>query len=86
MTLSLEGLIDGLGWLGALLVLAAYGLLSFKKISSQDMRYHVLNFFGSCMLAVYALYYHAHASVLVNVIWLLIASWAIYRLWRPSRQ
>lgn len=70
-------IVDGAGWLGALLVLGAYGLLTIKKLSSDDIRYHGLNFVGSVCLAIYALVYHAHASMVVNIIWLLIALWAI---------
>jgi hypothetical protein len=68
---------DGLGWTGATLVLMAYGLLSMGRLKSEQAAYHLLNLTGSLCLAVYAVNLHATASVVVNVIWLAIAIWAL---------
>lgn len=68
---------DVLGWVGATCVLMAYGLLSLGRLKSEQSAYHVLNLTGSLCLAVYAVNLHATASVVVNVIWLLIAIWAL---------
>lgn len=78
-------IIDILGWAGAALVLLAYGLLSLRRVTGEDLSYHLLNLGGSICLAIYALYYKAHASVLVNVIWLGIALWAIAGLMRRRK-
>jgi len=72
--------VDITGWLGAALLLAAYGLVSFKKILPEAGRYQFFNAVGSCCLIVNTMYYRAYPSALVNVVWIVIAISATYRL------
>ena len=66
-------IIDFLGWAGALLLLGAYGAVSFKKLRAESMLYQVINGMGSLCLVVNTIFYHAYPSAFVNVIWIAIA-------------
>jgi hypothetical protein len=78
-------IVDWMGWVGAFLVLAAYALISIKKISSDSYYYHGINIVGASLLALYALAKDANASVVVNVVWLLIGIGAVIALYRAGR-
>lgn len=43
--------VNAIGWIGALLVLFAYYLLSFNYVTSKDIEYNVCNLFGGMCLA-----------------------------------
>lgn len=66
-------LADALGWVGAVALLLAYALVSFRKLSVQAKTYQALNIFGSFLLIINTAYHHAYPSTAVNVIWILIA-------------
>lgn len=70
-------IIDSIGWIGALLILIGYGLISFKKIEGNSLKFQLLNIFGSVFLAINTYYYGAIPSTLVNIIWAIIAVAAI---------
>lgn len=76
--------VDLVGWLGAGLLLTAYGLVSFKKLRPESGIYQMLNATGSACLIVNTLYYRAYPSAFVNVIWIMIAISASYRLRRRA--
>ena len=71
MTLRLA--IDILGWLGAAALLAAYALVSAKRLDGDSMKFQLLNLIGSVLLIVNSAYYGAFPSVFVNVVWIGIA-------------
>ena len=66
-------LIDVAGWLGAVALLSAYGLVSAKKLAGDSIRYQALNLLGGGLLIANSFYYGAFPSVGVNVIWIVIA-------------
>lgn len=65
--------IDLTGWAGALLLLGAYGAVSFHKLRPASLLYQALNGLGSMFLVINTIYYHAYPSAFVNVIWIGIA-------------
>ena len=65
--------IDLAGWLGAGVLLIAYGLVSFDKLRAESFRYQFLNAAGSFLLIVNTVYYRAYPSAFVNVAWIVIA-------------
>ncbi len=75
-------IIDSIGWIGAVLILIGYGLISFKKIEGNSLKFQLLNIFGSVFLAINTYYYGAIPSTLVNVIWAIIAVVAIFAIIR----
>ena len=72
-------LIEIIGWLGAALVLSAYGLLSAHRLSSRSAAYQVLNIAGSIGLVINSGWNGAVPSAVVNVIWLGIGAHALWR-------
>ena len=66
-------IIDLLGWSGAVLLLGAYGCVSFRKLRADSVLYQIINGVGSCFLVVNTVYYRAFPSAFVNVIWICIA-------------
>lgn len=77
--------VDVFGWIGALLILLGYALISFGKVEGNSIEYQLMNIFGSIFLAANTLYYGAIPSSLVNIIWAIIAVfaiWTIAKKWR----
>ena len=72
--------IDVIGWIGAGGVLAAYALVSTGRIASASYTYQALNLVGGAGLAVNTFYYMSYPSTALNVIWVLIAVYAIAKL------
>jgi hypothetical protein len=66
-------IVDISGWIGAILLLLAYGLVSRKKVAGDAISYQLLNAVGSIFLIVNSFYYKAYPSVAVNVFWISIA-------------
>jgi hypothetical protein len=66
-------LADLLGWAGALILLAAYGAVSFQKIRPEAALYQLCNAIGGVFLVVNTVFYHAYPSAFVNVVWIGIA-------------
>lgn len=77
--MRLDLLSDVLGWVGAALLLLAYALVSIKKLEGDSVAYQLLNLLGSAFLIVNSAYYGAYPSVGVNVVWIGIAAFTIFR-------
>lgn len=72
MTTSLL-IIEILGWAGVVLLLAAYGLVSSKRLDGGSLVYQTLNLVGSAFLIINSATKGAYPSVVVNVVWIGIA-------------
>ena len=66
------------------MLLPAYGVVSFKKLRPDTTQYQLLNAVGSCCLIINTVFYRAYPSAFVNVIWIIIAAYAFYRIRRSS--
>lgn len=77
--------IEIVGWVGALLVLLAYGLLSAHKLNSRSLSYQILNIAGSIGLVINSGWNGAIPSAVVNVIWMGIGAYALWQLPRSRR-
>ena len=75
--------VDTIGWLGAVGVLLAYGLVSTRRVDPTAVRYQLLNFSGAIGLGINTLYYAAYPSTALNAVWALIA---VAALWRSSTE
>ena len=67
------------GWAGAVLILAAYLFLSLGKLSGKSRLYQAMNVVGAAGFAVNGWYHGAMPSASLNVVWMLIG---VYALWR----
>jgi hypothetical protein len=72
-------LINIIGWLGALMLLLAYILVSTGKLAGDSFIYQALNLLGSACLLTNAYHFGAYPSVGVNSIWIGIAFFTIIK-------
>jgi hypothetical protein len=76
---------ETLGWVGSILYVIAYLLLTLKKVTSDNALYHVLNIAGAVGLIVNAFHWKDFPSMAVNIIWLIIGSIAIIMIIRGKQ-
>ena len=72
-------ILDILGWLGMILVLIAYALLSSHKIKNGKV-YQMLNLIAAILMAIGLFPTKAWFSFTLQIIWALIALIAIIKL------
>lgn len=70
---------DVMGWIGTVLVLIAYLLLSTNKINNGKL-YQILNLFASLFMAIGLLPKNAWFSFALQVIWGIIAIIALIKM------
>jgi hypothetical protein len=70
-------LIDILGWIGSVEVIAAYGLNSYQKIKSDSLVFQLLNLTGAIFLIINSIYKEAYPFTFINTVWCIIAIIAI---------
>lgn len=79
-------LIDILGWIGSVLLIAAYALNSYQKIKSDSFTFLVLNIVAGIFLIIYSWYYTAFANTFINIVWVIIAVPALIKLLRKAKE
>jgi hypothetical protein len=67
-----------IGWIGAILYIIAYFLVSMKKIQADDLVFQLLNISGGICLIVNSLHQDDYPSVFTNGVWAAIGVFAIY--------
>lgn len=72
-------LVNLAGWLGALMLLLAYVLVSNRKLAGDSLAYQLLNLAGSACLLLNAFHFGAYPSVGVNSVWIIIALMTIIK-------
>lgn len=72
---------EAIGWAGALFSLSAFSMNSMNVIGSQSIEYLSLNIAGSVCLIAYAIYKKAHASWVLNSIWLVMTAFAFIKVY-----
>jgi hypothetical protein len=77
--MTLQTFVSIAGWSAALLILGAYSLLSFGKIQARSWVYQLMNIVGAGGFIVNCAYNNAWPSVALNVVWMLIAIYALRR-------
>lgn len=78
-------LIEITGWVAAVLVVAAYALLSAGRLSGDSASYQWMNLLGAVGLVVNTAWNGAWPSTAVNVIWAVIGLFALWRLFRRPK-
>jgi hypothetical protein len=79
---SAEIAVEVAGWTGAALILLAYLLLSMGKLTGQSPLYQWINVFGAAGFVVNGWWHGALPSAVLNVLWLLIGGFALWRIGR----
>lgn len=78
-------LVEVAGWSGASLILLAYLLLSAGRLSGQSIVYQGMNVVGAAGFIVNGWWHGALPSAVLNVVWLMIGTFALIRLSRKER-
>jgi hypothetical protein len=74
------------GWAGAVLILAAYALLSAGKLTGSSLAYQGMNVVGAAGFAINGWWHGAWPSAALNVLWLLIGAVASARILRRGER
>lgn len=64
---------QALAWLGTLLIVTAYGLVSFEIILPTNVEYPVMNLVGAVFLGINLFLKKAPAALTLQIIWTIIA-------------
>jgi hypothetical protein len=72
--------IEAIGWAAALLILAAYALLSLGKLTARDRSYQWMNVLGAAGFIVNSGWNGAIPSAALNVVWAGIGLAALWRI------
>ena len=74
------------GWAGALLILLAYLFLSAGKLTGQSLVYQAMNVAGAAGFIVNGWWHGALPSAVLNVIWMMIGTIALWRILARRRK
>ena len=74
--------VEVVGWSGALLILAAYLLVTLGKLTGQSLAFQWMNLLGAAGFVVNGWWHGAIPSAALNVVWMLIAAVALWQLWK----
>jgi hypothetical protein len=76
--------IELIGWIGAVLIVAAYGLLSAARLRAESPAYHLMNIFGSLGFVINSGWNGAFPSAAMNVVWMGIGTYALIQVRRTG--
>ena len=74
-------LIQTLGWIGSVLYLLAYALVSLKKTDGDSLLYQGINIVAGVFLVIYTLTLEAYATTGLNAVWVAIGLFTLGRKW-----
>jgi hypothetical protein len=74
------------GWAGATLILLAYLMLSAGKLTGQSIVYQGMNVVGAAGFIVNGWWHGALPSAALNVLWLMIGTFASIRILKRRRR
>ncbi|MBK9927748.1 MAG: hypothetical protein IPP66_20950 [Anaerolineales bacterium] len=79
--MSTNSIINILGWVGTILYLVAYALISMKKVEGDSVLYQGMNVLAGVLLVVNTVYLRAYPSAGLNVAWVGIGLFTLGRKW-----
>lgn len=79
-----EVVIEACGWLGALLILGSYILVSLGRLSGQSRTFQWLNVIGAAGFIVNSGWHGAIPSTALNVVWMGVGLATLWRIGRPA--
>ncbi|MBK5215390.1 MAG: hypothetical protein JJE53_01090 [Candidatus Pacebacteria bacterium] len=75
----MEILTEVIGWIGTVLIVLAYYLVSTNKISGTSRNYQLLNVFGALAVGVNVFKQAAWPAFTLEVVWVLIAIYSLIK-------
>ncbi len=73
-------LIEVVGWIGALLILSGYALLTSGRVTARSPLYQWLNVVGAAGFIVNGLANEAYPSAGLNIVWMGIGAVALWKI------
>ena len=80
MTITEIG-VEAAGWIGAVLILIAYLLVTMGRLTGKSAAFQWMNLVGAAGFTINGWWHRAIPSAALNVIWMLIAAFALGRIW-----
>lgn len=78
--MTVQLMLDILGWVGSFIILYAFYLLNRQKFTANSVAYQWMNLLGSLLLGLNSLYYKAYPSVSINCMWILITIYGLIKI------
>lgn len=79
--MNTTNLINLLGWIGSILYLLTYALVSLKKTEGDSIFYQGMNIIAGILLVIYSLSLAAYATTGLNAVWVAIGFFTLGRKW-----
>tara|TARA_Y100000310_G_C20626422_1_gene786174 strand:+ start:1215 stop:1484 length:270 start_codon:yes stop_codon:yes gene_type:complete len=73
--------VEIMGWVGALLLLTAYFMITHHELDSKSKKYQFMNLFGALFIGVNTFSNHAYPSFTANMVWLVVAFYGLYKIY-----
>lgn len=70
-------LVDVLGWIGTVLFLIAYALVSLKKVEGDSLLFQGINIVTGVFLVTNTVYWKAYPSAALNLAWVGVATFTL---------
>jgi hypothetical protein len=77
--LTAQIVVDVLGWTGTALFLAAYLLVSLKRVEGDSVLYQAMNIAAGALLVINTFYWRAYPSFGLNIVWIAIGVYTLAR-------
>lgn len=77
--MSQAAFMDLLGWVGTILYLIAYYLVSIKKVEGDSFSYQSMNIVAGVLLVINTFYWRAYPSLGLNAAWIAIGLFTLGR-------
>ncbi|MBK8816261.1 MAG: hypothetical protein IPN42_12535 [Methylococcaceae bacterium] len=71
---------EWLGWLGFILIIAAYFFLTIKLLNESSAYYHIMNLIGALCMVANAKHNGAKPLFWLNVVWAIVAMMGLFQL------
>jgi len=70
--------VEVIGWIAAAMMLSAYLLLTWGKLSARSNTYHWLNILSGAGIIINSGWNGAYPSVFINVVWAAIGLYGVF--------
>ena len=83
--MTLDILMEVVGWIGAVLILGGYALLTAEKVNAKSVSYQAMNVVGATGFIANGVWNDAWPSAVLNIIWVGIGVVALIRIFGKRR-
>jgi hypothetical protein len=78
-------LMEVVGWIGAVLILGGYALLTAGKVTAKSVSYQAMNVVGAAGFIANGVWHKAWPSAILNIIWVGIGVVALITIFARRR-